>query len=81
MGGVGKNRAAVEYAWKHADDYNALLFVAADSPLDLHRNIAALCGPLVLNLPEQDEKDQNIPVEQPFAGWSKALGHAHNHEL
>ena len=63
MGGVGKTRAAIEYAWKHADDYNALLFVAADSPSDLYRNIAALCGPLVLNLPEQDEKDQNLQVE------------------
>ncbi|HQZ66072.1 MAG TPA: DUF4062 domain-containing protein, partial [Planctomycetaceae bacterium] len=63
MGGVGKTRAAIEYAWKHADDYNALLFVAADSPAALHRNIAALCGPLVLNLPEQDEKDQSLQVE------------------
>ncbi len=63
MGGVGKTRAAIEYAWKHADDYNALLFITGDTPEALHRNIAALCGPLVLNLPEQDERDQSLQVE------------------
>ena len=52
LGGVGKTRLAVEYAWQHADDYSALLFVAAETPQDLRRNLAALAGPLVLNLPE-----------------------------
>jgi hypothetical protein len=32
MGGVGKTRAAIEYAWKHANDYRALLFISADTP-------------------------------------------------
>ncbi len=54
MGGVDKTRAAVEYGWTHEADYNALLFVAADSPERLRANLAALCGPLVLNLPEQE---------------------------
>ncbi|MBX7211649.1 MAG: tetratricopeptide repeat protein [Verrucomicrobiaceae bacterium] len=63
MGGVGKTRAAIEYAWRNAEKYNALLFVSADSQQALQRNLAALCGPLVLNLPEQNEKDQNLQVE------------------
>ena len=42
MGGVGKTRAAIEYAWKHADDYRALLFISVDTPEALHRNLAAL---------------------------------------
>ncbi len=63
MGGVGKTRAAIEYAWKHADDYRALLFISADTPEALHRNLASLCGPLVLNLPEQNEKEQALQVE------------------
>lgn len=63
MGGVGKTRAAIEYAWKHADDYRALLFISADTPEALHRNLAALCGPLVLNLPAQNEKEQALQVE------------------
>ena len=55
MGGVGKTRAAVEYAWAHASEYRALLFVAADSP-------EALGGPLVLNLPEQEARETEVKV-------------------
>ena len=62
MGGVGKTRAAVEYAWEHAADYRALLFVPADSPGALERNLAALCGPLVLNLPEQDARETAVQL-------------------
>jgi hypothetical protein len=54
LGGVGKTRLAVEYAWQHAGDYSALLFVGAETPQDLDRNLAALAGPKVLNLAEQD---------------------------
>ena len=63
MGGVGKTRAAIEYAWKHADNYNALLFISGDTPEALYRNLAALCGPLVLNLPEQDEREQALQFQ------------------
>jgi tetratricopeptide (TPR) repeat protein len=58
LGGVGKTRLALEYAWKRADEYQALLFVTADSPGAFQRNLAALCGPSILSLPEQDETDQ-----------------------
>jgi hypothetical protein len=30
MGGGGKTRAAIEYAWKHADDYGVLPLISAD---------------------------------------------------
>jgi len=75
MGGVGKTRAAIEYAWKHVDDYQALLFVSADTPETLYRNLAGLCGPLVLNLPAQNEKEQEAQVKaaldwiQLHPGW------------
>jgi tetratricopeptide (TPR) repeat protein len=62
MGGVGKTRAAVEFAWAHAEDYTALLFVTADSPEALERNLAALCGPLVLDLPEQEARETDVKV-------------------
>jgi hypothetical protein len=42
LGGIGKTRAAVEYAWAHQDDYSALLFVIAETPEALRRNLAAL---------------------------------------
>jgi hypothetical protein len=62
MGGVGKTRAAVEYAWEHAADYRALLFLSADSPGALERNLAALCGPLVLDLPEQGSRETAVQL-------------------
>src|SRR6266568_2127002 len=63
LGGVGKTRAAVEYAWAHQDDYSALLFVIAETPEALHRNLAALVGPLVMNLPEQNATDEKVRVK------------------
>jgi tetratricopeptide (TPR) repeat protein len=56
MGGIGKTRAAVEYAWAHREDYTALLFVQADSPEELQRNLANLVGPLSLKEREQAEE-------------------------
>ena len=41
LGGIGKTRAAIEYAHRHADDFTALLFVRADSPAGLQQNLAA----------------------------------------
>ncbi len=60
MGGVGKTRAAVEYAWSYAYDYRALLFVAADTPDSLQRNLAALCA--TLDLPEQDATETAVQL-------------------
>jgi hypothetical protein len=58
IGGVGKTRLALEYAWRHADAYSALLFVGAESPAALQRNLAALCSARVLDLPERHETDE-----------------------
>ncbi|HEY4593091.1 MAG TPA: restriction endonuclease, partial [Thermoanaerobaculia bacterium] len=60
LGGVGKTRLAVEYAWRHAADYTALLFVGAGSPADLRRNLAALCDRSVLDLPEQEAPEEEV---------------------
>ncbi|MGH8480664.1 MAG: DUF4062 domain-containing protein [Gammaproteobacteria bacterium] len=62
LGGVGKTRLAVEYAWRHEADYSALLFVVADSPENLRRNLAALVGPLLLDLPEQVATEEEVRV-------------------
>jgi hypothetical protein len=75
LGGIGKTRLAVEYAWQNSDRYTALLFVPAKSPEDLKRNLAALVGPMVLNLPEQDLKEEDTRYEaalqwlQQNPGW------------
>jgi len=57
---VGKTRLAVEYAWQHEADYSALLLVVADSPENLRRNLAALVGPPVLDLPEQEATEEEV---------------------
>ncbi|MCP4874544.1 MAG: hypothetical protein GY896_03590 [Gammaproteobacteria bacterium] len=53
---------AVEYAWRRLADYSACLFVTADSPENLERNLAELCGARVLNLPERAEREQELQV-------------------
>lgn len=58
LGGVGKTRLALEYAWRQADNYAAGLFLGADSPEVLQRNLAALCRPSLLDLPEQTDTDE-----------------------
>jgi hypothetical protein len=75
LGGVGKTRTAIEYALKYKEDYRALLFVVADSPENLKRNLASLTGPMLLNLkdlqqgPEEDRVAAalNWLIENP--GW------------
>jgi tetratricopeptide (TPR) repeat protein len=56
MGGVGKTRLAVEYAWQHKNDYTALLFVSGETPTILDSHLANLAGVLELGLPE-DARD------------------------
>lgn len=58
IGGVGKTRLAVEYAWRQAGDYTAMLLIGADSDAALNTNLAALCGATILDLPERDETDE-----------------------
>ena len=68
LGGIGKTRAAVEYAWAHADDYTALLFVVAETPETLRTNLAALVGTLV---PELDTTDDKVRLTA-VLDWLKA---------
>jgi tetratricopeptide (TPR) repeat protein len=63
LGGIGKTRAAVEYAWVHQQGYAALLFVIAETPEALRRNLAALAGPLVLNLAEQHAAEEDVRLK------------------
>jgi hypothetical protein len=48
LGGVGKTQLAVEYAWKHLGDYDAVFWVEADSAVALDVSLAALTSKLRL---------------------------------
>ena len=59
LGGIGKTRLAVEYAWRHlGNEYSTVLFVIADSPESLQANMANLARPELLDLPEHYVHDQ-----------------------
>ena len=48
LGGVGKTRAALEYAWRNDKDYTALLLVSAPTAAELRANLANLAGVLAI---------------------------------
>jgi tetratricopeptide (TPR) repeat protein len=60
--GVGKTRLTIEYAMRYEAQYTALLSVGASSREALQRNLAALCGAQVLNLPQREAKEQEDQV-------------------
>lgn len=75
LGGIGKTRTAIEYALRFKEDYNALLFIAADSKDSLMHSIASLTGPMILNMkdlqqgPEEDRIAAAINWLSSNPGW------------
>jgi hypothetical protein len=63
LGGIGKSRLAVEYAWKHEAEYSALLFVRAESAAALSANLAALVWASMLDLPEKEAREDAAKIE------------------
>ena len=62
LGGVGKTRLAIEYAWAHAADYSALLFARADDAATLDANLAVVAGASVLDLQEKEARDDATKI-------------------
>ena len=58
QGGVGKSRLAIEQAWRQLGRHCAVLFVLADSPAAIERNLAGLCGERGLDLSEKALTEQ-----------------------
>ena len=57
LGGIGKTRLAIEYAWAYAGDYSALLFMRADGEAALNAGLAALAAAEILDLPKEARED------------------------
>ena len=69
LGGVGKTRAAVEYAWAYRDAYNAIALLQAETADRLQSSLAALTGPL--RLPEAAAIEDKMQIEAVIA-WLNA---------
>jgi tetratricopeptide (TPR) repeat protein/DNA-binding XRE family transcriptional regulator len=74
LGGVGKTQTAVEYAYRYRDQYQAVLWVRADTREVLASDFASLA--VLLNLPEKNEQHQHrvmLAVKSWLASLSRWL--------
>jgi tetratricopeptide (TPR) repeat protein len=70
--GIGKTQIAVEYAYRYRDHYQAIFWINASSRGALSADFVMLA--VLLNLPEQQEKDQDIVVRA-VKRWLSAHTH------
>jgi hypothetical protein len=62
LGGIGKTRLAIEYAWFREAVYSALLFVSASDGAALNAGLAGLTAFEVLDLPEKEARDDATKI-------------------
>ncbi len=61
LGGIGKTQIALQYARQYSNDYQAVLWVRAESHETLTSSFVEIATSL--NLPQRDEQDQTITVQ------------------
>lgn len=61
LGGIGKTQTALEFAYRYAHEYQAVLWLRADSSIALISDFVTLAH--LLRLSERDEADQRLIVE------------------
>jgi len=69
LGGIGKTQTAVEYAYRHRDDYHYILWVNADTRDTIITSFLQLAT--LLKLTEREAQDQNIMIAA-IKGWFTA---------
>jgi tetratricopeptide (TPR) repeat protein len=62
LGGIGKTRLAIEYAWSREAVYSALLFVGASDSPALNAGLAGLTASEILDLPEKEARDDATKI-------------------
>jgi tetratricopeptide (TPR) repeat protein len=60
LGGIGKTQTAVEYAYRHRQDYEVVLWAGANTRETLVADYAAIAG--LLDLPEKNAQDRGEAV-------------------
>ena len=68
LGGVGKTRLVIEYALRHEREHSALLYMSAETPERLDADLAALAGPVILDLLEKDAREDEVKIRAAI-GW------------
>ena len=68
LGGIGKTQIAVEYAYRHCQEYQVVLWVRADTHEALTSDYVEIAK--LLNLPQKDDQDQTLVV-QAVLQWFK----------
>ncbi|MBO0794187.1 MAG: helix-turn-helix domain-containing protein, partial [Ktedonobacteraceae bacterium] len=61
LGGVGKTQLAVEYAYRHQDEYQYVLWADAENAEGLIRSFTEIAR--LLNLPEKDAQKQAFTIQ------------------
>jgi hypothetical protein len=74
LGGIGKTRLAIEYAWKYQESYSALIFAVADTPSQLRRSISELAAPAILNLNEWKNPEEEVRLASVIRWFSENPG-------
>ena len=72
LGGIGKTQTAVEYAYRYGDEYQAVLWLDAESPLALKAGCGEIARRLRLPHPENDLDQAVLALKQWMAthpGW------------
>lgn len=86
LGGIGKTRLAVEYAWQYGSRHTVVLFVRVDSPEGLRSGLASLARPGLLDLPERRTFSEDEVTEavlrwlQEHPGWLLILDNVDSKE-
>ena len=79
LGGIGKTQTAVEYAYRYRDQYQAVLWLNAESPLALKAGCGELARRMQLPHPEED-LDQAVSALKDWlethSGWLLILDNA-----
>ncbi len=80
LGGVGKTQLALEYAYRHAAEYDLVWWVLAEEPATLDADYASLAQ--ALDLPERGTPEQRVVIDAvrrwlgQHGGWLLILDNA-----